>query len=246
MESTCACVLGPWPWPRAFLSLASRGSVLGKAVLGLGLGFFWCPWPRALCPRLHLWYIFRCFNLLLIYYLLKSKSYVLRLIAYELTKLVPCVRSARRGALCEAENLPLILSEAIKLKNRLIARVGKEFQKSPENFPKQDEKRFFFFVQNCLSVVRKCRKALFKSARKRCSKVPESVVRKCPEVLFKSARKCCSKVPGSVVQKCPEVLFENVQNLQKKLRKRRYRLLIFFVYHFVAYLRVKCYLNIYL
>ena len=29
--------LGPWPWPRAFLSLASRVSVLGKAVLGLGL-----------------------------------------------------------------------------------------------------------------------------------------------------------------------------------------------------------------
>ena len=56
-ESTCACVLGPWPWPRAFLSLASRVSVLGKAVLGLGLGFFLCPcpWPRALCPRLHLW-----------------------------------------------------------------------------------------------------------------------------------------------------------------------------------------------
>ena len=40
LESTCACVLGPRPWPRAFLSLASRGSVLGKAVLGLGLGFF--------------------------------------------------------------------------------------------------------------------------------------------------------------------------------------------------------------
>ena len=36
-------LLGPWPWPRAFLSLASRGSVLGKAVLGLG--FFLCPWP---------------------------------------------------------------------------------------------------------------------------------------------------------------------------------------------------------
>ena len=37
------------PWPRAFLSLASRVSVLG-------LGFFWCPWPwpPALCPRLHL------------------------------------------------------------------------------------------------------------------------------------------------------------------------------------------------
>ena len=58
LESTCACFLGPWPWPRAFLSLASRVSVLGKAVLGLGLGFFLCPWPwpRALCPRLHLWY----------------------------------------------------------------------------------------------------------------------------------------------------------------------------------------------
>ena len=38
LESTCACVLGPWP--RAFLSLASRVSVLGKTVLGLGLGFF--------------------------------------------------------------------------------------------------------------------------------------------------------------------------------------------------------------
>ena len=40
LESICACVLGPWPWPRAFLSLASRVSVLGKAVLGLSLGFF--------------------------------------------------------------------------------------------------------------------------------------------------------------------------------------------------------------
>ena len=29
--------LCPWPWPRAFLSLASRVSVRGKAVLGLGL-----------------------------------------------------------------------------------------------------------------------------------------------------------------------------------------------------------------
>ena len=34
------------PWP-------SRGSVLRRA--RLGLGFFLCPWPRALCPRLHLW-----------------------------------------------------------------------------------------------------------------------------------------------------------------------------------------------
>ena len=37
-EHLCLC-----PWPRAFLSLASRVSVLGKAVLGLG--FFLCPWP---------------------------------------------------------------------------------------------------------------------------------------------------------------------------------------------------------
>ena len=43
LESTCACVLGPWPWPRAFLSLASRVSVLGKAVLGLDLASdFFC------------------------------------------------------------------------------------------------------------------------------------------------------------------------------------------------------------
>ena len=52
LKSTCTCVFGLWPWPRAFLSLASRGSVLGKAVLGLG--FFLCPWPwlwpLALCP----------------------------------------------------------------------------------------------------------------------------------------------------------------------------------------------------
>ena len=54
-ESTCACVLGPWP--RAFLSLASRGSVLGKAVLGLGFVLCPWPWPRALCPRLHFWLV---------------------------------------------------------------------------------------------------------------------------------------------------------------------------------------------
>ena len=56
MENICACVLVPWPWPRAFLSLASRRSVLRKAVLGLG--FCLCPWswpwPPTLCPRLHL------------------------------------------------------------------------------------------------------------------------------------------------------------------------------------------------
>ena len=32
--------LCPWPWPQAFLSLASRGSVLRRAVLGLSHGFF--------------------------------------------------------------------------------------------------------------------------------------------------------------------------------------------------------------
>ena len=37
--------LCPCPWPRAFLFLASRGSVLGKAVLGLGLFLCPCTWP---------------------------------------------------------------------------------------------------------------------------------------------------------------------------------------------------------
>ena len=32
-ENTCACVLCTWPWSRAFLSLASGGSVLEGAVL---------------------------------------------------------------------------------------------------------------------------------------------------------------------------------------------------------------------
>ena len=36
LENTCA--LYRWPW--AFLSSASRRSVLGKSVIGLGLGFF--------------------------------------------------------------------------------------------------------------------------------------------------------------------------------------------------------------
>ena len=51
-ENTCGCVFGPWP--RAFLSLASRGSVLGKAVLGLEFFLHPRPWPRVLCPRLNL------------------------------------------------------------------------------------------------------------------------------------------------------------------------------------------------
>ena len=36
-ENTCGCVLGPWPWPRAFLSLASRGSVLERLSLASSL-----------------------------------------------------------------------------------------------------------------------------------------------------------------------------------------------------------------
>ena len=40
--------LCPWPW--AFLSLASRVSILGKA--GLGLGFFLCPLALALASSL--------------------------------------------------------------------------------------------------------------------------------------------------------------------------------------------------
>ena len=43
LETTCALC----PWPRAFLSLASRGSVLERSVLGLGIGFFLCPWHRS-------------------------------------------------------------------------------------------------------------------------------------------------------------------------------------------------------
>ena len=47
-------VLGPWLWPRPFLFLALKGSVIEKSVLGLGLGFFSSPWPQRLCSRLHL------------------------------------------------------------------------------------------------------------------------------------------------------------------------------------------------
>ena len=53
LESTCACVLGlegvcpqkdcPWPWPRIFLRPWPRIFLRP-----------W-PWPRAFCPRLHLW-----------------------------------------------------------------------------------------------------------------------------------------------------------------------------------------------
>ena len=111
---------------------------------------------------------------ILIYYLLILKNYVSTLISYESTKLVPRVRSTRRGALCEAKNLPLILSEAIKLKNRLIARVGKRVLEESKKLSETGQN--LFYVQNCLSVVQKC-----------------------PEVRFNSAQKCCSKVPASVV-----------------------------------------------
>ena len=47
------------PWPRECLSSERLSLALASVffcVLGLGLGFFLCPWPwpRALCPRLHL------------------------------------------------------------------------------------------------------------------------------------------------------------------------------------------------
>ena len=40
--------LVPWPWPRAFLALASRGSVLEKSILGLGLRIFLSTWHSRL------------------------------------------------------------------------------------------------------------------------------------------------------------------------------------------------------
>ena len=43
LESTCPFVLGPWPWPRAFLSLASSIPVLGLESVCSRKG---CPWPR--------------------------------------------------------------------------------------------------------------------------------------------------------------------------------------------------------
>ena len=42
------------PWLQAFLSLASGGYILGRAVLVLGFRLCPWPWPRALCSRLHL------------------------------------------------------------------------------------------------------------------------------------------------------------------------------------------------
>jgi len=46
------------PWSRAFLSWASRQPVLGNSVLGHGLGLFQSPWPRRLCPRRHLCFLY--------------------------------------------------------------------------------------------------------------------------------------------------------------------------------------------
>ena len=48
--------LCPWPWPRAFLSLASSIPVLGLERFCPWKCCPW-PWPRALCPRLHLWFL---------------------------------------------------------------------------------------------------------------------------------------------------------------------------------------------
>ena len=47
------------PWSLSLASsiavLALKGSVFGKAVLGLGFFLYPWHWPRALCPRLHLY-----------------------------------------------------------------------------------------------------------------------------------------------------------------------------------------------
>ena len=45
------------PWSLALASsIPVLGLDLGRAVLYLGPGFFLCPWPWALCLRLHLWW----------------------------------------------------------------------------------------------------------------------------------------------------------------------------------------------
>ena len=41
LENTCACVLGPWPCPRVFLPLASRGSASEGLSLALASDCFW-------------------------------------------------------------------------------------------------------------------------------------------------------------------------------------------------------------
>ena len=48
--------MGLCPWPQEGLS-SERLSLASDFFCVLGLGFFLCPWPRALCPRLHLWYL---------------------------------------------------------------------------------------------------------------------------------------------------------------------------------------------
>ena len=40
LENTCACVIHPWPWPRAFLSLASIGLSSARLSLALASDFF--------------------------------------------------------------------------------------------------------------------------------------------------------------------------------------------------------------
>ena len=50
LRTLARCILSSWPWPIAFLFLASRGSVFRKSVLGLK--YFLCLWPRTLCTRL--------------------------------------------------------------------------------------------------------------------------------------------------------------------------------------------------
>ena len=122
-------------------------------------------------------YIYRCFNLLLIYYSLKSKSYVLRLIAYELTLLVP------RGSVRRTKASPRSFLEKKKYKleksrRKVRAEPEKSSNRVQRTFQNRTKSDFFLFKTVLVS---------FKNARKRCSKVPRSEVQKC--------RKCGSKVP---------------------------------------------------
>ena len=66
------CVLGVWP--QTFWPLAPIGSVLGRCVLGLGV--FWCPYPQALCPQLHLWLLITCNTDIWRTFLASGKSYL--------------------------------------------------------------------------------------------------------------------------------------------------------------------------
>ena len=86
-EHLRACVLGPWLWPRAFLSLASRVSVLERAVLGLESGVLDSTSGRLYTDKARL----RCFYFLA--HLFNNDSeWAFEQRCYEIN---PCKKSAR-------------------------------------------------------------------------------------------------------------------------------------------------------